>query len=158
MLKPIAAALATLSLLAAPALAQDAPASEAASEAAPGPMAGRTLVVFITTREVREAGMGLHLAAGAARAGGDVTVVLGANGAAFGLAEGAQDAFAAGGGVTPREQITHVIEAGGEVLFCQLCANWMEVADEDLVPGVRVVPGIDIFNAVFAEDARVLQF
>lgn len=124
---------------------------------APLLLAGEKLVVFIKSDEIRQVGMGLHLARGAAKQGGTVTVIFGADGVKYPLRNGVQDIFGATS-ETPREIITDIIAAGGKAYVCKLCTTWLDYEEADFIENVSIVDGRKIFQVLFADGAQSLEF
>ncbi len=121
------------------------------------PLAGEKLVVFIKTDAIRQVGMGLHMARSAATKGADVTVIFGADGVIFPQRTGDQDVFEATGEL-PRKMIADIVAAGADVYVCKLCTIWLDLGDDDFLPGVEIVKSMTIFDALFADGARSLEF
>lgn len=121
------------------------------------PMTGKKLVVIVTSDNVVEAGMGLILAHSAVKKGAKVTVVLGANSALYPAKKGGQNIFPAKG-KTPRELLEAVIADGGAVYLCKTCAVFHGLNQEDLISGVKITPSMQIFDALFEENVRVMSY
>ena len=153
----LAAAFSVLPLTAACAQTPMTPVEAATQNIAPTPLVGEKLVVFIKTDEIRQVGMGLHLARGAAKKGAAVTVIFGADGVYYPLRDGVQESFGATG-ETPRTMITEIVAAGADVYVCKLCATWLEFEDADFIDGVQIVNGMAIFEKLFEDDAASLEF
>ena len=121
------------------------------------PLAGEKLVVFVKTNQIRQVGMGLHLARAATRKGATVTVIFGADAVIFPQILGDQDVFDATG-ETPRAMIADILAAGGDVQICKLCAVTLSLLQSDFVDGVEIVDGSQIFETLFAPGAQSLEF
>ncbi len=131
--------------------------STSAFAAAEKPLDGKKLVVIIKTGDVMEAGMGLILAHSAVKKGAKVTVVLGADAALYPAIKGGQDIFPAKE-KTPRELLKAVIADGGAVYLCKTCAVFQDLKQADLIAGVKITPSIQIFDAMFEEDVRIMSY
>tara|TARA_R110000796_G_scaffold41234_1_gene102083 strand:+ start:137 stop:541 length:405 start_codon:yes stop_codon:yes gene_type:complete len=118
---------------------------------------GEVLVVMVKTGEIRQAGMGLHLARAAAKKGADVTVIFGADAVGFPQVSGDQPVFEATG-ETPRQMIIEIMQNGGDVNVCKLCTVWLELEQNDFMDGVEIVNGQAIFDALYQDDAVTLEF
>lgn len=127
------------------------------AEVAPKPLAGKKLVVYVKSDETRQVGLGLFTARMAARAGANVTVILGADGTELALKKGKQEKFIATE-ETPREMIGKVLENGGTVYVCKLCATTQGYEAGDFIDNVQIVTMKEIFMVLFAEDAKSLEF
>ncbi len=120
-------------------------------------MTGKRLVVIIKTDNVGEAGMGLSLAESGLRLGGEVTVVLGAGASTYPLLNGGQEIFAAKE-MTPREMLTRIIERGGAVYICELCADFKGFTEKNLLNGVKIVKSNKIFAKMYEDNVRIMSY
>ena len=155
MIRKCLVSIATLALLAGPTFAQESTSVEQTESSRP--MEGRNLVVYIQSDDTSQAGFGLFTAKQAARAGANVTIVLTADGTRYGLNSGPQETFLPTG-QTPRELLNEISDFGGEIIVCWLFSNAFELEADDFVEGARIVSMREIFQAVWAENARILQF
>ncbi len=122
------------------------------------PLAGKNLVVFVTSDDVNKAGMGMTIGmAASAQAGANVTIVVGAGATQYILKNGKNSYF------KPMDKpiqgvLKDAISSGANVYLCGMFAKAQGLKDSDLISGAKVVEGADIFAKVYAKDARIISF
>lgn len=120
-------------------------------------LAGKRLVVIVKTSDVNQAGMAFSLAESALGKGAEVTIILGANASTFPFLKGGQDIFAAKE-MTPREMLGRIFKRGGTVYICELCAEYKEFGEEELLAGVKIVKSKEIFAKMYEDNVRVMSY
>lgn len=119
--------------------------------------AQKNLFVTLTTDAHKPAGMGLSIAYAMQDAGVNTTVLIGADAVDLALAEKGQHVFGPMN-KTPKQLISDLIKKGGRVMVCGMCAKFVKIDESELVRGVRIVNGSDVYGALFAPDTRTLSF
>lgn len=155
MIRKFIIAIAALALLPTAAMAQEGGDTQQAP--APQPLAGKKLVVYITSDDTRQAGLGMFTARMAARAGANVTVILGADSLTFARKDGRQEKFVAID-ETPRDILKSVVGFGGRVLICKICVPVLGLEEGDFIDDVQVVTMRDIFGSLFEDGVKTLSF
>jgi len=121
------------------------------------PLAGKKMVIVISSGEIEKAGMGITLGLSASKKGADVTIVIGANALKFAQVKGDQNKFLAKQ-LTHREILKKAIKNGANIQICYMCAKALGLTDKDFIEGSKVVKSLEIFNKMYEDGAKVLSF
>jgi len=121
------------------------------------PLAGKKMVIVISSDQNEKAGMGITLGLSASKKGADVTIVLGAKALKFALKKGKQSIFLAKK-LTHREILKRAIKNGAHLQVCYMCAKALGLTDKNFIKGSHVVKSLKIFNKIYESDAKVLSF
>ncbi len=122
-----------------------------------GADAPKKLFVSVTSNAHKEVGMGLSIAYAMQDAGVQTTVLIGADALNVVKVQGGQNIFGPMN-KTPREIIQGLIKKGGTVMVCGMCAKFDDLMKHDVIEGVKIVNGTDVYKALFAPDTRTLSF
>ena len=131
--------------------------TETATTAQTKPLAGKKMVIVISSGELEKAGMGITLGLSASKKGADVTIVIGANALKFAMVKGDQNKFLAKQ-LTHREILQKAVKNGAHIQICYMCAKALGLTDKDFIEGSKVVKSIKIFNKMYEDGAKVLSF
>ena len=117
----------------------------------------RPLVVKVTcgADDPERANQGLTVAATALTAGAEVSLWLTGEGAWLGVA--GREAFALPHAAPAADLVAAVLSAG-RVTVCTQCAVRREIAEPDLLPGVRIAGAASYVEEVLAPDAQALVY
>jgi len=121
------------------------------------PLAGKKMVIVISSGEIEKAGMGITLGLSASKKGADVTIVIGANALKFAQVKGDQNKFLAKQ-LTHREILQKAVKNGANIQICYMCAKALGLTDKDFIKGSKVVKSLEIFNKIYEDGAKVLSF
>lgn len=121
------------------------------------PLAGKKMVIVVSSDQNEKAGMGITLGLSGAKKGADVTIVLGAKALKFALEKGEQNIFLAKK-LTHKAILKKAIENGAHIQICYMCAKALGLTDKDFIAGAKVVKSLKIFNKIYEDEARVLSF
>jgi predicted peroxiredoxin len=122
-----------------------------------GADAPKKLFVSLNSSSQKEAGMGLSIAYAMQDAGVQTTVLIGADALELAKANGGQNIFGPMN-KTPRELIQGLVKKGGTVMVCGMCAKFADLLKHDVIEGVKIVNGTDVYKALFAAETRTLSF
>ena len=120
-------------------------------------LSGKSLVIFVNSGNLQQAGMGFGIALSGVKQGANVTIVIGADAIKYALKENSQNIYFAKN-KTPRQLIANAIKNGATVQICSANAEEMELDEDDFIEGTKVVISTQIFAKVFAEGTRVISF
>ncbi|MCH9740238.1 MAG: DsrE family protein [Epsilonproteobacteria bacterium] len=122
------------------------------------PLNGKNLVVFVSSSDVNKAGMGLTIGmAASAKAGANVTIVVGAGATQYILKDGKNSYFKPMD-KSLQEVVKMAIDSGANVYLCGMFAKALGLSNADLVTGAKVVEGADIFGKLYMPDVRTMSF
>ena len=116
------------------------------------------VAMVLGTDSPQVAGMALHMAWGMKRmSNAKVTVVLGAGSARFALKKGDSPMF------PPKKKnlralIQDILDQGGKVYVCGLCAFAQKIGKDDLMDGVSIQGGDVIMPLLADPDVKVISF
>jgi len=121
------------------------------------PLAGKKMVIVISSGEIEKAGMGMTLGLSASKKGANVTIVIGANALKYAQIKGDQHQFLAKK-LTHREILQKAIKNGAHVQICYMCATALGLTEKDFIKGSKIVKSLKIFNKMYEDGAKVLSF
>lgn len=115
------------------------------------------LFITLVSGDFKQSGMGIAIANAMQKAGVLTTVLIGANSVKWVMKKGKQEAF----GPTAQpisEMVASLVQRGGRVMLCGMCAKYLEIEPRDIIKGVDIVQGSDLYGALFAPDTQTLSF
>jgi len=121
------------------------------------PLAGKKMVILISSGENEKAGMGMTLGLSASKKGANVTIVLGAKALKFALNEGKQEQFLAKK-LTHKEILQKAMKYGAHIQICHMCATALGLVEKDFIKDSKIVQSLKIFNKMYEDGAKVLSF
>jgi len=120
-------------------------------------LSGKKLVVFVSSENLQQAGMGFGLVLSAVKQGAEVTLVIGGNAVKYALKEGQQHIYFAKN-KTPRMLLESALKSGVNIQLCSANTEEMELDEDDFLDGVKLVISTEIFAKVFEEDSKIISF
>jgi predicted peroxiredoxin len=120
-------------------------------------LSGKKLVVFVSSDNLQQVGMGFGMVLSAVKQGASVTLVLGANAVKYALKEGQQNVYFAKN-KTPRALLELALKSGVTIQLCSANTDQMELDEDDFIDGVKLVISTDIFEKVFEEGSKIISF
>ena len=120
-------------------------------------LAGKKLVIFVSSDNLQQVGMGFGIVLSAVKQGATVTLVLGANTVKYALKEGQQNIYFAKN-KTPRMLLESALKSGVEIQLCSANTDEMELDEDDFIDGVKLVISTEIFTKVFEDNTKVISF
>jgi len=120
-------------------------------------LSDKKLVVFVSSGNLKKAGMGFALALSGVKQGADVTIVIGADAIEYALKEGRQNIYYAKDR-TPRQLLEEALKSGATIQMCSANTEEMSLDEDDFIDGVNIVISTQIFAKVFEENTRVISF
>ena len=121
------------------------------------PLAGKKLLIMISSGELEKAGMGFALGLSAAQKGVQTTIVIGAKALNSATLKGVQNKFIAKD-MTHREILQKAIDAGATVHICGMSAKALGLGEEDFIKGAKIVKSLKIFEKIYEEKTKILSF
>lgn len=117
----------------------------------------KKLFISMTSGDFKQSGMAMGIANAMQDSGVKTTVFLGANSVKYAMTKGKQEAFGPTG-KSVREMMSALVKKGGTVMVCGMCAKYMEVKPNDLVEGIKIISGKEVYGGLFAPHTQTLSF
>ncbi len=117
----------------------------------------KKLFISLTSGDFKQSGMGVAIANAMQDAGVETTVFIGANSVRLAMRTGKQEAFGPTG-KSVKEMLKALVKKGGTVMVCGMCAKYLEVKKADLVDGVAIISGAEVYGGLFAPNTQTLSF
>ncbi len=121
------------------------------------PLAGKKMVIVVSSGVIEKAGMGITLGLSASKKGADVTIVIGAKALKFALKKGEQKQFLPIH-LTHKEILQKAVKHGAHIQICGMCAKALGLTGKDFIKGAEVVKSLKIFTKIYEDGTKVLSF
>jgi len=117
----------------------------------------KRLFISMTSGDFKQNGMAMGIANAMQDAGVATTVFVGANSVKYTMKKGQQEVFGPTGH-SIKDMMASLIKKGGTVMICGICAKYQEVKESDVLDGVKIIGGAEVYGGLFAPNTQALSF
>lgn len=115
------------------------------------------LFISMTSGDFKQSGMAMGIANAMQDAKVMTTVFVGANSVKYTLKKGKQELFGPTG-ASIKDMMASLIKKGGTVMICGMCAKYQEVSEDDVIKGIKIIGGAEVYGGLFAPNTQTLSF
>jgi len=117
----------------------------------------KRLLISLTSGDFRSTGSGVAIANAMQDAGVQTVVFINANSVKYALKDTKVEKFGPTG-KSIKDMLAALVKKNATVMVCGMNAKFQGVKDQDLIKGIKIIGGEQVYGAVFAPNTQTLSF